>query len=117
MRPGKGHDIENGRITRTTLGIQDHGLLTASIQMEFSGSGQSYVCPYRLDGEPPKNSTFPENYFANKIRELLDTLGVDSWEKVSGQHVRVVRKDPYDTILMIGHIVKDRWFSWKPEGE
>ncbi|KKN89646.1 hypothetical protein LCGC14_0234920 [marine sediment metagenome] len=117
MKPAKEHHVENGRIMRTMLGVEHHGLLTASIQMEFSGSGQSYNCPYRLDGGPPVDSRFPDNYFANKIRELLDTLGVDSWEEIPGAHVRVIREDPYGEIMMIGHIVKDKWFSWKPEGE
>lgn len=46
------------------------------------------------------------------IIELMKTLEVDKWEDLKGKYVRV-HIDEHNTIDKIGHLMKDKWFSFK----
>ena len=96
-------DMSNAILGRAWIGIEDHGCLTCVLQLNGDGSTQGFG-GRRLDGSG-------DNYAGPKIRALLDALEVDSWDRVKGQAVRV-RRDAGGMITAIGHIVKDRWFSW-----
>lgn len=102
--------IENARITKTKLG-EEHGCLTADIIVE----GDSWGCAfggYCLDhwcaGVGEHTST--DGYGA--IIELMKTLEVESWEELKGQYVRVESEGWGGRILKIGHLMKDKWFSF-----
>jgi hypothetical protein len=43
----------------------------------------------------------------------MKTLEVESWEDLKGQYVRVEFEDRGGKILRIGHLMKDKWFSFK----
>jgi hypothetical protein len=43
----------------------------------------------------------------------MKTLEVESWEELKGQYVRVEFEDGGGKILRIGHLMKDKWFSFK----
>lgn len=43
----------------------------------------------------------------------MKTLEVDSWEQLKGQYVRIVSKGWGEKIDKIGHLMKDKWFSFK----
>lgn len=102
--------IENAKITKTKLG-QEHGCLTADIIVE----GDSWGCAfggYCLDhwcaGVGEHTST--DGYGA--IIELMKTLEVESWEELKGKYVRVESESWGGRILKIGHLMKDKWFSF-----
>lgn len=102
--------IENAKITKTKLG-QEHGCLTADIIVE----GDSWGCAfggYCLDhwcAEVGKHSS-TDGYGA--IIELMKTLEVESWEELKGQYIRVESEGWGGRILKIGHLIKDKWFSF-----
>ena len=52
----------------------------------------------------------PDGYGA--IIELMKTLEVDKWEDLKGKYVRV-HIDEHNTIDRIGHLMKNKWFSFK----
>jgi len=99
----------NAIIKRTSLGFEDHGLMTAYLHLEQPGAGQGFG-GYRLDA--PKDAPSPMATFF--IARVLRTVGVDDWEQLPGKHVRVVGED-FGKILGIGHILEDKWFY--PEKE
>lgn len=86
---------ENGVIDGVRLTIEDHGILCAVLDIVGDGWGQGYVV------------TLGESNCYIAIRSILEALGVDSWEKLQGQSVRMKMKD--GLIESIGHIYKDRW--------
>lgn len=43
----------------------------------------------------------------------MKTLEVESWEELKGQYVRVEFEGWDGKILRIGHLMKDKWFSFK----
>ena len=91
----------NAKIDSTTLGFEDHGLLTCWLNLSQSGSAQGF------GGWSIKvNAGF-------WIERILKTVGVESWDKLPGKHVRVDGDN--NRIHGIGHIIEDRWFYPKKE--
>jgi hypothetical protein len=66
-------------IKRTTLGREDHGIPTAFLHCEGESFSQG-AGGYSLDGP----------YMTAFVMGVLDTLGVESWEKLPGKHVMLL---------------------------
>lgn len=104
-------EILNAEITNTKLG-EEHGCLTADLTIEGSGWGCVFG-GYCLDHwflETGEHYS-PDGYGA--IIELMKTLEVESWEALKGKYVRVEIEGWGGNILRIGHLMKDKWFSFK----
>ena len=116
----------NARITATMLGIEDHGILTGMLYLDYGGGFQSFG-GYSFDEpifDPPGEGTSSvRGEFKGRrgcafgmewIRRFLDTLRLEKWEALPGTYVRVRREDEFGgTIEAIGHITEDRWFDPK----
>ena len=104
-------ETQNGRITSTMLGIEDHGILTCMVMIEWKGGGCGFggYAFDHSDGERTIGSAFGCEF----IRKTLEAVGVDKWEDLKGKYVRVEHGGLGGTILRIGHIVEDRWFNPK----
>ena len=100
----------NGKIASTTLGIEDHSILTFFVHLEFDGCGQGlggYALDHR-DRETRKLIGHGSGLVA--IRRILEVVGVSNWEDLKGKLVRV-RHDGIGSKPIIGHILEDRWFD------
>jgi hypothetical protein len=103
--------VENAKITGTTLGREGHGIMSAYIHLEGAGWGVSFG-GYALDQwDKAKDKRVGTAYGLAFVMAVLDTVGVDSWEKLTGQYVRVVSEGWGGSALKIGHITKDVWFD------
>lgn len=107
----------NARIRNTSLGYEDHGILTAMIHLEGDGWGQGFG-GWALDGKPdpsnPKAGRVPTEETGRWVAGILKALEVESWEKLPGTMVRIRREGNAGwngTIVAIGHIYKDKWFT------
>ena len=106
--------IENAQITDTFLGIEDHGIFTFSIMLDYGSSGQGFG-HYSLDGynkELKKREGWANGIMV--LRGILEAVGVDSWEKLKGRYVRVKRVGEHEFSAMvraIGHPIKDKWMD------
>ena len=103
--------IENALITGTTLGREDHGIMSAYIHLSGDGWGVSFG-GFAFEGwneaaQKREASAFGMQFVMN----VIDVVGVDSWEKLKGQHVRVESKGWGGRALRIGHITKNQWFD------
>ena len=100
----------NAKITETKLG-EDHGCLTAYIFVEGAGwgGGMGGYCLDHWCSEVGHYDSF-DGYGA--IIELMKTLEVDKWEDLKGKYVRA-HINEHNTIDRIGHLMKDKWFSFK----
>lgn len=92
--------VENAKIDRTMLGVEDHGILTAFIYL--SGPGWGIGFGGRVFGAT-------SGYCGAWIRAVLDTVGVGEWEDLPGKYVRVELVD--ERCGRLGHITEDRWFD------
>lgn len=91
-------DIENAKIRNTFLGKEDHGIPSSMLSLEGDCWGQGFGGhDLRFEGKG-----------VALLMGILDTLRVDSWEKLPGTLVRVRRVN--GRICAVGHIVEDRWF-------
>jgi len=103
--------IENAKITGTTLGIEGHGIFTAYIHLEGDGWGVSfggYAFDYWSEADKRRVGA---SYGMEFIRRLMNTVGVESWEKLPGAFVRVDSEGWGGKAKRIGHITKAQWFD------
>lgn len=101
--------IQNAKIAATQLGYDDHGIVTAFLQLQWPGMGGGFG-GYVLHSDHPNSglTAFGIQY----IRSVLDVVGVRTWEDLAGKHVRIVQEpgSNLNRIIGIGHIMEDRWF-------
>lgn len=104
-------EIKNARIKSTMLGREDHGIMTFMIFVEF-GACSCGVGGYTLDQYDRETKT---RVFTAKgleaISKILEVVGVDTWEKLPGQYIRIKDKGWGSTIDEIGNLMDDKWFN------
>lgn len=95
-----------GKITRTFLGIEDHGILTGSLDFDYGGSVQG-TSGYMFD-HSPHGSDRPVGHAlcAGWIRAVLSACGVNEWDDLVGRTVYVYRED--GMIVGIGPLPTER---------
>lgn len=100
--------IKNAEITETFLGFEDHGILTIDIGIGYGEGTTQMFGGYALGGNKGEGK-----YLQHWVVGLLKTVGVDTWEKLKGKHIRVEKEDEYGKVLRIGNFLKDEWFDPK----
>ena len=112
-----------GTIKSTRLGVEDHGILTASVTIEWPGGGVSFG-GYSLDGyNDTLKRRVPTAYGLDHIVKIIETVGVESWEAV--RFSKVVALFDYSEsgntwgsmIQGIAHLTEDRVFIPKTHVE
>jgi len=94
--------VENACILRTSLGYEDHGILTSYITVEVGGGNIEQA----FGG---LNLSSAEELY-KFTKGVIDTVGV-SWEELPGKYVRVKHVgSPMGRIIAIGHPLKDKWY-------
>lgn len=82
-----------GKVTSTFLGLEDHGIWTAYLHMDYGGSGQG-VGGYTLDEPVHEGESFKGRvgsaYGMEWIRRTTKACGVNSWERVAGCTIYVL---------------------------
>jgi hypothetical protein len=106
--------IQNARIRRTTLGYEDHGILTFMLILEWPGAGVGFG-GYALD-RPERNEdnvTIRRGsaFGMEAIRSVLEVVGVEKWEDLPGQPVRIDGGGWGEKVARIGHIMEDKWLD------
>ena len=104
-------EIRNARINETMLGYEDYGVFTCSITFDYGEFGVQSFGGYALSGKNPLDVYYKNQYCAMFIEGILKTVGVDKWENLVGEYVRV--EQYHEGIKRIGNILKDIWFDPK----
>lgn len=97
------YEVKNAIITGTDIFIEDHGNLTAYLNLDYGGVGQGFG-GYALDNQ----------FAAVFLRKVMETLEVSKWAEVTGKAIRVKADNSH--VYAIGHFMKDKWFvpsDWK----
>ena len=103
--------IENGKITGTMLGREDHGILTFYLFIEFDSGVCSYG-GYALDSYNAKaGKRIGAAEGMQAIVEILDCVGVTKWEDLTGAFIRCEHQGWGGKIIRIGNLIKHKWFS------
>lgn len=105
---------KNATITGTMLGREDHGIMTCFVYLDYGGVSQGFG-GYALDAPVHINGEFQGRvgtmFGCEFICRLLETLDVESWEKLPGTPCRVEADN--SKVHRIAHYLKDNWF--RPE--
>jgi hypothetical protein len=102
--------ITNGKIVRTMLGTEDHGIMSFFVFVEWPGAGCG-LGGYCLDSHVPPDKRAGHGHSYQAIRCILETVGVDAWEKLPGTLIRLEDNGAGSRLTKIGHIMEDRWFD------
>lgn len=96
-------EVINAKIESTMLGFEDHGLFTFWLRLDYGGGGQGFG-----------GYVLGKSYTTDIITGILKTVGVDNWEDLKGQHIRVEKGIGFNGIILrIGHFLEDKWFDPK----
>lgn len=108
--------IENATITSIKFGYEDHDILTLQLMLK----GDHWECGfggYALDTYVKrKKKRVPTQVGFEAITELMNTLGVTDLYDLKGKYVRIEWEGNgigACRIAKIGHLMEDRWFSFK----
>ena len=101
--------IKNATIESVSISSEDHGVLSAWVQLDYGGSGQGFggytlYCPNKLS---------IKGVAGHFIFRVMEVAGVANWDEVAGKTLRV--KGGHTGIDAIGHITKDDWFCPKQD--
>lgn len=106
-------EIWNAKITNVSLSMEDHGCLTWGLTLDGGGKGCVYggwvIGTGYLGAKEFKGSA--EGIEA--LMRIMDTVGVEKWEDLKGQYVRVQSTGWGSSITCIGNLIKDKWFDAK----
>ena len=110
-----GYDIKNALITSVDLTTKDHAAASFDIVLDGSGWGVVYG-GYKLAtaGTYMKQEEIEaskEGFEA--ILNIMWVLESDSLKELKGRYVRVATKGWGDSVKIIGHITKDKWFDYE----
>lgn len=109
-------EIRNAKIRSASIQIEDHGMLTAWLDLDLGGSYQGFG-GYGFDYRPKKERIFQPTC-GHFIRRCLEIADVTDWERLPGKTVRIRKNGGWnEPITAIGHIVNDDWFEPKVEFE
>ena len=105
-------EIENARITSTSITMKDHGCLTFWLTLEGHGWGVGfggYCIGHGFLGS--KEFKAENGYGLEAMMRIMDVVGVDSWEDLKGKYVRCGLDGWGGKCVKIGNIIKDKWFD------
>lgn len=98
-------EIKNAIISDAKIFVEDHGLLSAFVYLDYGCVGQGFG-GYSLYNP---NHISAKNYCGHFIWRTMEVVGVSSWNELKGKTVRV--KASHERVHAIGHIIKDDWFD------
>lgn len=104
--------IENGKISDTMLGKEDHGIMTFYLFIEFE-IGNCGFGGYSLDSyDQEKKKRIGTAAGMQAISEIMDCVGVSKWEDLKGSYIRCEHEGFGGKIIRIGNLIKNKWFSF-----
>lgn len=99
--------IKNAVIESASITNDDHGLLSAWLNLDYGGSGQGFggFTLYLPESFTHHKLMSPAGHW---IWRVMEVAGVARWDDLKGKTIRV--KATHGGVQAIGHIVKDDWF-------
>jgi len=99
---------KNAKIKGVSLTMEDHGVLSAYLHLDYGGACQSFgnyelYSPYYYQTHQKQ-----ANFAGHFIWRCMEIAGVERWEDVAGKTIRVRAR--HDGIDAIGNIIEDDWF-------
>ena len=108
-----GYTVENAKITKVDLSMADYGCLALSMTLEGAGWGVVYGGYCLGNGYlGAKESDFRGSAAGTEyLMRIMDVVGVEKFQDLKGQYVRVASQGWGSTIKIIGNLIQDQWFD------
>lgn len=107
-------ETKNAKIKSTMLGIEDHGIMSFYLYLDYGGSTQG-AGGYALDTPIKQGNTFLRRVGTAEglslIMAILNLVGVGKWEDLPGKFIRV--KADMGKVYAIGNVLKDEWLDFE----
>lgn len=107
----RGYSLENARITNVDLSMANHGVLTLSLTLQGAGWGCVYGGYVLGKGYVGAEEFEGSAMGMESIMKIMDVVGVDRFNDMKDQYVRVATKGWGDSVKIIGNIISDKWFD------
>lgn len=104
--------VKNAIIKDVKVMIEDHGLLSCYVTLDYDGSAQCFG-GYELYN--PHFKHVSKNKAGLWFFRLMEAVGVYNLDDLKGKAVRAYADN--NKIYALGHIVKDEWFNPQNEFE
>lgn len=109
-------EIKNYRITSTHLGYEADGVFTFWLRLKGADGIHVSVGGYALDSPDnldigllsKRSLTFKG---ITLISNILDTVGVGTWEELQGKYIRVVDNGLGSYVTKFGNLIEDKWID------
>lgn len=107
-------EIRNAIIRKARITRDDHGVLTAWLDLDYGGMCQGFggYVLYLPEGCKFHSVWGTAGHFIYRVLQIAD---VEKWDQLPGKTIRV--KQDHCSVYAIGHIVKDDWFCPKEDFE
>lgn len=103
--------ILNAQITGADIYIEDHGVLTFSLDIVTSAGWCTSIGGFYLDWVE-NNQRVPCKETSTVVRSILETVGVRHWKDLVGKYIRIDDNDKRNsTITKIANIIVDKWID------
>lgn len=108
-----GYKIENAEIESVDLSMADHGCLCLSMALKGYGWG----CVYGGYALGRGYLGCKDDFFdgsaqgMESIIRIMDTVGCERFNDMSGKIIRVATKGWGSSIKIIGNVIEDKWFD------
>lgn len=100
--------MRNATIKGARIRQDDHGTLSASLDLDYGGTGQHFG-GFALYLPPGFRHHRLESVAGHFIWRCMDVAGVTEWDQLKGKAIRVIQS--HTNVLAIGHITIDDWFE------
>lgn len=106
-------EIENAQISKVSISMADHGLLTFTIFVKGHSWGCSLGNYVNGVGHLGAKEWKGNGSAIVAMMKIMDTVGVEKWEDLEGKYVRVKSEGWGSTMHCIGNLIEDKWFDLK----
>ena len=103
---------KNAIIKAARITIDDHGCLSAWLDLDYGGAGQGFGGYALYLPKSFKHHQLP-SVAGHFIFRCMEIAGVENWNACVGESIRV--RAAHVGIEAIGHIIKDDWFYPKAD--
>lgn len=103
-------ETRNAKIESTFLGVDDHGIMTFWLNLDYGGSGQG-AGGWCLDEYKKKIDKRGGGARSMElIMRILSTVGVDTWEELPGKYIKA--KCDMGKVYGICSALGDKWLMF-----
>jgi len=103
-------EIRNATINSTMLGVEDHGIMTFNLNLDYGNLNQG-AGGYALDQyDETQKKRVGSALGMEMIMQLMKVVGVEKWEDLKGKNIRV--QSSWNKVHAIGHFLKDEWLDF-----